>query len=173
MNNSNYESNYNKIADYVRKSPAIYGIFKVIYKYIPLATMIIYGGLVLWCIWLACKNQSYETALKVILVPFTGVVAVSFMRKIFNFERPYTKYNIQPLMMREKQGESFPSRHTFSIGIIAMAFLYVNIPLGIFMLILTPILAVSRVIAGVHFIKDVLGAVIMAILWGIVGFYII
>lgn len=169
----NYETNYNALADYIKSSPALYGLFKIIYKYVPYATMLIYGCLIIWCAFNAVKSGDYNIVLRVMLVPFTGVVTVTLMRKIFNCQRPYTKYNIQPLMARDKSGESFPSRHTFSIGIIALAFLYVNIPLGIIMLVLTPVLAASRVIAGVHFIRDVVGAMIIAVIWGIVGFYII
>ncbi|MBQ4282930.1 MAG: phosphatase PAP2 family protein [Lachnospira sp.] len=165
-----YETNYNKFADYIRSKPVIYKMFKIIYKYIPYGTILAYGSLVLWCV--LFNRNLWQTA-RVVLVPLTGFVIVSLMRKIFNFERPYTKYNIKPLITKNKSGESFPSRHTFSIGIIGMAFLYVNVPLGIIMLFLMVILAISRVVAGVHFVKDVIGAIIMAVLWGLIGFFII
>ncbi len=180
-NNTEYEIKYNKTADFIRNNKTLYNIFKVIYKYIPYGTMFAYGALILWHCVYAAKDVlndhivTYETvaACKVILVPLTGFIIISLLRKVFNFERPYTKYNIRPLIIKQKVGESFPSRHTFSIAIIAMAFLYTNTILGIIMLMLMIFLAISRVIAGVHFARDVIGAAIIAVLWGVLGFYII
>lgn len=64
---------------------------------------------------------------------------------------------ISHLLLRKiKKGESMPSRHVFSITIIAMCWLYIYQPIGIVLLILTIILAAVRVIAGVHFIRDVI-----------------
>ena len=39
--------------------------------------------------------------------------------------------DLQPLLPRNKQGESFPSRHVFSSTIIAMTYLYFQPPLGL------------------------------------------
>lgn len=110
---------------------------------------------------------------RIILVPLTGFVAVSLIRKLFNIKRPYVRYNIEPLINKEKKGESFPSRHTFSIGIIAMVCMYTNVWLGIAMLLLSVILALSRVLAGVHYIKDVVAALVLAVIWGVAGMVLI
>lgn len=64
------------------------------------------------------------------------------------------KYNIKPLFVKDTKGESMPSRHVFSITIIAMCWLYVSVPVGIIMLMLVEIMAASRVLAGVHFVRD-------------------
>ena len=43
-----------------------------------------------------------------------------------------------------------PSRHIFSITIIAMCWLYIYQPVGIILLVMTLVLAVLRVVMGVH-----------------------
>lgn len=66
-----------------------------------------------------------------------------------------------------------PSRHVFSITIIAMCWLYIYQPIGIVLLILTIILAAVRVIAGVHFIRDVIAGIAVGILCGFIGLWIL
>ena len=66
-----------------------------------------------------------------------------------------------------------PSRHTASFTIIAMAWLYVYVPVGCIMLFLALLMGVLRVIAGVHFIKDVVTAYGISVIVGIIGFFIL
>ena len=77
-------------------------------------------------------------------------------------------YDFKPIIEKNKKGESMPSRHVFSAFIIGMAFLYIGeIPLGIIGLII----AIVRVISGVHFPKDVIVGALVGILCGAVGFF--
>ena len=80
---------------------------------------------------------------------------------------------IQPLLVRRKKGQSFPSRHTFSIFMIAMALGYVWMPAGILFLILGALLGSIRVIGGVHFPRDVIAGAAVGIGIGVLGFYIL
>lgn len=168
---TDYEVFYNNIYNWFMK-PATnrLKILKFIYKFIPYLTMLIYVFLLLYVFVLL--KEPYKL-LKIIMVPFTAFVAVSLIRKLFNRPRPYTRFNIKPLIAKEKSGESFPSRHTLSITIIAMAALYINVYLGIFLWIIAVVLAASRVLAGVHFISDVVSAAVISIIWGIIGLYIL
>ncbi len=108
----------------------------------------------------------------VLLVPAVGFLAVTLFRKVCNAKRPYQVLEIEPLLSRRKEGQSFPSRHAFSIFMIAMALAYVWLPVGIVFLVLGVLLAAVRVIGGVHFPRDVIAGAIIAILWGLVGFSI-
>lgn len=165
-----YEKNYGKIALYIKSRPLVYRILMLLYKGIPPLTVCIYCLLIIYHM-LAVKDMMLLC--RIILVPLTGFVAVSLIRKLFNTKRPYVRYNIEPLINKEKKGESFPSRHTFSIGIIAMVCMYTNVWLGIVMLLLSVILAFSRVLAGVHYIKDVVAALVLAVIWGVAGLVLI
>ena len=55
----------------------------------------------------------------------------------------------------KKQGESFPSRHVLSAAVITAVFFYAAPPLGPVLAVITLLIALVRVIGGVHFVKDV------------------
>jgi len=69
--------------------------------------------------------------------------------------------NIVPLL-EHKQGESFPSRHTLSAFIIALVCFPVHIVLGIFAFIIAIMISATRILAGVHYMSDVVVAIIIA-----------
>lgn len=169
MNNCKYEQWYNRLYTWFQKNSAALKLFVILYHFLPVITALLYVDL----IFLVIKNAGIEMLAKVILVPFITFVLVSVLRKFIDSPRPYTKYNITPLIAKDKKGESMPSRHTVSITIIAMAWLYVYPPFGCVMLALAFVLAVLRVIAGVHFPKDVAAAYCIAVIAGVIGFYVL
>ena len=134
-------------------------------------TYAVYAFYPLFILYLAIFMR--EPLLRVVLVPAVSFVAVSVVRSALNKPRPYEKYDITPLYNKKTKGNSFPSRHTFSVIIIGFAALYVNMLLGIAVFVLGVVLAVSRVLCGVHFIKDVVSGLISAATCGVVGFYLI
>jgi len=87
--------------------------------------------------------------------------------------RPYTLYEFKPVVKKEKTGQSMPSRHVFSAFVIGMSALYISVHLGILILADSFLMCFMRVIAGVHFPKDVIVGAIIGILSGVIGFYII
>ena len=84
----------------------------------------------------------------------------------------FLKFTLIPLCTLILTGKSFPSRHTVSAFIIAMAFLYVNTNLGIIMLCLATAIGLTRILSGVHFVRDVVGGAAIGIFIGIIGFFI-
>ena len=111
--------------------------------------------------------------IKTLLVPLVTFAAVTIFRKLCNAKRPYEVWDVKPLIPKETKGNSFPSRHVFSIYIITMAAASSCIPLAILLAAAGVFLASARVVARVHFIKDVFAGAILAIGLGIVGFWII
>lgn len=114
-----------------------------------------------------------ERLLRVVLTTGISFLIVTIFRKLYNSKRPYIVYDFKPLIKKEKSGESMPSRHVFSAIIIAIAFLYTYPILSIPMFICAIVIAVGRVIGGVHFIKDVVAGALIGVICGIIGFYII
>ena len=57
--------------------------------------------------------------LRAILVPAISFVLVTVFRKIINAPRPYEKFEMPPVIEKDTKGKSFPSRHVFSVFIIA------------------------------------------------------
>ena len=66
-----------------------------------------------------------------------------------------------------------PSRHTASAFIISFAILYVNAGLGFAALSVSFLITLSRVLAGVHFIRDVLAAMLLSVTVGVIFFFLI
>lgn len=100
------------------------------------------------------------------LVPLVGVtavgfVAVSFFRRRFNAPRPYECCAIAPLIARDGAGKSFPSRHTFSAFAIAASWFVASVPVAVVLLVAAGVLAVCRVLGGVHFPRDVVAGALI------------
>ena len=184
-----YERRYKKILAWFLKCKPAYAILKFIYKYMAYFIAIAYILLIIMSFrgtffkeatpimlrnsGIAVETDNMLLTAKLILTPLTSFIVVSFFRKCIDAKRPYVKYNITPLVKKDKKGESMPSRHVFSITIIAMCWLYIYQPIGIVLLILTIILAAVRVIAGVHFIRDVIAGIAVGILCGFIGLWIL
>jgi membrane-associated phospholipid phosphatase len=114
-----------------------------------------------------------ERFFRVLIVTAIAFGSVSIMRKIWNLPRPYEKLGIEPLIPREKRGQSFPSRHVASVTIIALACWYIWLPIGIAMSVIALLIAVIRPLAGIHFPLDVVAGLAFSLLIGTIGFWLI
>ena len=111
-----------------------------------------------------------ELLVRSILVPGCSFILLSFIRKKIARKRPYEVYDFKPLIEKETQANSMPSRHVFSACLIAMVCLEINTTFGWVLLILALIRAVLRVNGGVHFVSDVVVGYITGIICGILLF---
>lgn len=82
------------------------------------------------------------------------------------------RYGIAPVFDKDAKPDSMPSRHTASAFIIALSMLSVNTIAGIVYLIIALLISVSRLCAGVHYIKDVLAGAAIAIVCGIIFIFL-
>lgn len=98
-----------------------------------------------------------------IVIPAVSFIVLTVVRKKINAKRPYELLEIEPLIPKEKKGSSFPSRHVFSIFVIAGCWYGVSLPVGIIVSICGMMLAVIRVIGGIHFPKDVFAGTVIGI----------
>lgn len=120
------------------------------------------------------KYSSYFSFWKALLVPAISFVLLSVGRALINRPRPYEAFEIPPVIPKDTKGNSFPSRHVFSATMIAMTFLLMS-PwswLGLVFLVVSVLLAVVRVVSGVHYISDVVAGIIVAVIAAIVGYII-
>lgn len=124
---------------------------------------------VLWAAYL--KASKTWIVLAYLLVPAIGFIVLSVIRKRMNWPRPYELGTFPPLLNREGKGSSMPSRHVFSAAIISTVAWGVHPLLSVLGLSLALLLSGVRVLAGVHFVRDVVVGFLSAILWGFFWFY--
>lgn len=159
---------YEKITAPYIKHPKLLKAARVLNMGITLLMIAAYTALLAFLF--IMKDQRF---VKVFLVPAVSFIFVSALREIIHAKRPYEVLGITPLIPKNRKGGSFPSRHAYSLYVVAMSFFYVCSPVGIAMFALGIIMAYLRVIGGMHFPRDVIAGVIMGVLSGILGFYII
>ena len=107
------------------------------------------------------------------LVPLVSFVVLSIFRKAVNSPRPYEVFETAPLIPKNTKGKSFPSRHVFSVFIIAMTIFYEHSGAGVLLGIIGLLLGIVRVLVGVHEPKDIIVGALAGIVCGIVGYYVI
>ncbi len=157
---------YRKCEAFFKEKEIRLDILKFLYKALPVLEAVIYCGLIIY----SFVKEDYLMFTKCIVVPATAFVVVSIFRKLIDSPRPYTKYDITPLINKDKSGESFPSRHTLSAFLITMTGFYVYFPIGIVLAVISSVIVVTRVISGVHFTKDVIAGALIGILSGLIYF---
>lgn len=104
--------------------------------------------------------------LRYICIPGISFLLVSFFRKRINAPRPYEQ-GVPSLLKKATEGQSMPSRHLFSSAVISMTVLSLNGILGSLCWAITLANAVVRVLAGVHYPKDVCVGMLLGILAGL------
>ncbi len=159
---------YKSVVDFFKRNKPCNTVLKLCYNFLPFIMFASYGILIVFMFFSDIKIFA-----RITLSPLTVFAIVTFFRKIFNRPRPYEKFATTSVFGKNKKGESMPSRHTACAFIIAMAFMYVSIPLGIAYLIISALIMISRVLAGVHFISDVIAGMAISLLYGYFSFFII
>lgn len=163
---------YLAITERINRSPQKRKMICMADFFITYGTAIFYVIFFVWCFFFR-KDYLYP----MILVSGTSFLCVSFFRTLLSEPRPYEKYAFTPVIEREKKGKGFPSRHVFSAFMIGMTVWYSNeriwVIMGIICLVLGMLLAVVRVIGGVHFIRDVFAGALVGILSAVLGYGVI
>ena len=111
---------------------------------------------------------------RAIIVPLDSFIVVSVFRHLVNRKRPYEYFEVKPVIDKDTEGKSFPSRHVFSATVIGMTLIFaLPVPwIGVLMLIPALGLALIRVLSGVHFISDVIAGAAFGVLCALAGFLI-
>lgn len=169
---------YQKMTGFLRNHPAQAKAVITTNKTITYAIYLAYPCLLCWLFFhngiSSITSRNIDTSFwKALLVPAISFVLVSLFRKALNAPRPYEVFGLPPVIAKDTKGKSFPSRHTFSIFVIGMTFL-ATCPLpwtGWLVLALGVCLATVRVLAGVHFPKDVIAGALLGITFGLLGFW--
>ena len=125
---------------------------------------LLYLGMLAWLAWHR-MGQLWPT----LVVPASAFVVGTLVRKLIDRPRPYTALGFTPLFPKDKTGQSMPSRHCFSAAAIAGTAWYVLPPLGAVLAVLGVLIAISRVVTGVHYISDVLAGLAFGSVFAVLG----
>ena len=117
--------------------------------------------------------SEYTLAVGILVSAAVGLVLVSVVRIFIGAPRPYELYGFYEIKPRKRSGRSFPSRHAYSSFAIATlaALIHPLVALGTALVALS--LCISRVLVGIHFIKDVVAGALIGIIAGVLGILII
>ena len=155
---------YRRMLAFLRKTPQREAAAKAFCRLLPAIPFVSYGASVLTMLF-ARRTCA--------LLPFVGIPAADFLfvtavRAWINAPRPYDDWDdYTPLLpVRRGKGKSFPSRHTASAFIIAFACLWLCPLFGAAMLLAAALIGVSRVLAGLHYPRDVLSAAAVSCAFG-------
>ena len=109
--------------------------------------------------------------LKALVASATAFFVVSLVRILIDAPRPYEVYDCFDVPPKNKKGKSFPGRHAFSVFCVAtLAFPLFPI-LSAVVAFFGVLLSVSRVLLGIHFVRDVVCGAALGIISGVVGIF--
>lgn len=112
-----------------------------------------------------------------VAVPAAGFIVLSVARRIIDAPRPYEGEGGRPALIgKSTQGRSFPSRHTFSMFMIAFAWMSwvpQGVVFGCVLALCACALAVARVALGVHHVRDVVAAAVVALAFSLIGYLLL
>ena len=163
--------NYRELSSFFSETKARNNTIKALHDVLPLVMYIFYP--VQLIVLAVNEGLTSEKFLRFTLIPLATLIVISIVRAIVNAKRPYEVYHYTPPVKATTVGKSFPSRHTVCAFIIAMAFMYLQTRIGIIMLVVAAAIGVTRVLAGVHFIRDVVSGAVIGVLIGVLGFFVI
>lgn len=171
------KTTYISVTDALRARPVLARGVSLANKVITDAVYVAYPCLLVWLAYAAATGAAGAAGmlLRAALVPGISFALVTVLRKVINAPRPYEVFDAAPVIPKDTRGNSFPSRHAFSIFVIAMTFC-ACCPLawaGPVMLVAGVLLAVIRVVSGVHFPCDVVVGALLGMLAGFVGLWIL
>ena len=111
-------------------------------------------------------RSEYANAAVIATSLFVGFVLVSLVRKAIDAPRPYELYDFYEDKPKEREGRSFPSRHAYSAFSIATAAFALHPVFGASFILLAALMCASRVLLGIHFIRDVACGALLGIIAG-------
>ncbi len=162
MEQKDYTVFYEKISAPFRGNRAAFLILRFLNLFLTGLMYVLYPALLVYLL-----MNGDPLFWKCLYVPGISFIIVTLLRAKLDAPRPYALFPISPLLKKDKQGESMPSRHIFSSAVIAMAYVKVMPQFGIFLLVCTAAEALIRVIAGVHFPKDTAVGFLIGVLAGL------
>lgn len=110
-----------------------------------------------------------ELALQIVLGTLTLAMAVEVLKSIMNRTRPFIANQESRVVGWREPGRSFPSGHTSQIFFMATLLSHHLSPnwwIGVLLYSVALLVGFTRVYVGAHYPRDVLGGMVLGIVWG-------
>ena len=162
-------SRYEALIYKIYSMPTVAEMIKVLSHLIGALAIYAY----IWLLLMTFYDNGFIELLRIILVTGAPFLVVSVLRELIGAPRPYDIYPFFEKKPKNKKGRSFPSRHVFSIVLIGFIFTTLSLWIGIGIIASALVLAVLRVMLGIHFIRDVVAGAIMGTVAGAIGLLVL
>ena len=150
----------------IRAMPLFKKVVILLGKWLPLVVILVYIITALFL--LITENRKIWMFLA---IPALCLVSVTILHNTINHTHPYDAMGYLPLLSKKSgAGKSFPSRHTASAWVIASACCFLSPLYGGIMFVVALLVGTSRVLAGVHYLSDVLVGAGFALLCSLLFF---
>ena len=158
---------YEKLVAPLRRHPRAVAALAGVNQALTALCYTVYPLLLLFLLW-----ERDARFWRCLLVPAVSFAAVTLFRSACNAPRPYEQ-GIDALLKKKRTGHSFPSRHVFSAVMIAVTAAYLLPALSVPLFVAAALLALIRVLGGIHYPRDVFCGALFALIAGGIGFWLI
>ncbi len=142
----------------------------------PIITMLGDGGWfwIVVAVALLCTKKYRKYGVAAIIALAIGVIVGNgILKNVIARPRPYEGLDIT-LLVKKPWDWSFPSGHTQASFAVASVLMFMNKKkIGIPAIILAAMIGFSRIYLYVHYPSDVIGGMLLGIMWGIIGVAIV
>lgn len=146
---------YRAVIGWLNARPAAKKLLRAVSLGSVAAVYLLYAGLVV-----LMMLRGNPLLWPLLVVPAVVFVLGTALRRAINRPRPYETLGFAPLFPKDTKGQSLPSRHCFSAACIAVAALPVSPAAAAILAGLAVVIALTRVLCGVHYISDVLAGLV-------------
>ncbi len=163
------KSTYIKMTDDLRAKPGLLKLFIVLNKIAPWVYGILYA-------FLAFGAIRYPFLLaRIVVVPVGSFLLIQLASIFLEYARPYLLFDVEPAIPEEaKDPRTLPCKPVFWYTIIGLSYFFVlnnHIP-GILLLAGAVLMGVIRVWGGLHFTRDVVAGIVLAVIFGLLGYMV-
>lgn len=129
-------------------------------------------AIVLWFREKDIKKRIYVVLITIVVEVLSRGIITETIRALWHRARPFVSLGFEPLISG-KTSPSFPSGHTVFAVTLALCIFILNKKWGWISLGLAGLIMVARVAAGVHWVSDVVGGALIAlVVWAVTMSYI-
>jgi phosphatidylglycerophosphatase B len=158
---------YIRMVGGLKEKPMLLKLLTILNKVGPWVYGILYALLLV-----AVARYSVLGLARVFLVPVGSFLIIHLTSMFLDYPRPYEKFGVNPAIPEDRaDGHSLPCKPAFWYAIIGLTYLFVlaNPLPGVLLLLGAAVLSGIRIWGGLHFTRDVIAGIVLAIVFGLIG----